>query len=502
MLITRYLGLLTVCAAATACATVAARPSIPPGVDLIGVEGLRRDLTILAGDAMRGREAGTVDELRAAAWIAGRAREAGLEPAGENGTYFQFFPLRRTRLTEQSAITLRDTPLDLWRDAVVVWPVRVELNAPLLFVGEGREEDLLAVDIRGRAVAAVLSHPDGAPPLGPDLSPRRYALLAVRQRAAFLTARGAAAVVLIADSVADPEYENIAAGWARGGYDLADARRLEGNGDPSGEARPPVIWARRDFLDDVKAGDARLLADLRTESFVVPSANVIARAPGSDPTRAGEHVLFSAHHDGLGVRFPWAGDSIWNGADDNASTSVALLAIAEAFTTYRPARSALFVWHGAEELGLLGSQWLVSHPTVPLESIVAVLNGDMIGMNHPDTAALLGSVPPHRSSTTLVQMALSANELTGDFVVDPSWDDPLHPESFFFRSDHQPYLRAGIPVLFFTTLLHPIYHTPEDEPERIDYAKLTQMARWMYATGWAVAEAPVRPGLDSPAAVR
>jgi Zn-dependent M28 family amino/carboxypeptidase len=81
-------------------------------------------------------------------------------------------------------------------------------------------------------------------------------------------------------------------------------------------------------------------------------------------------------------------------------------------------------------------------------------------------------------------------------VIDTSWDDPRHPEGWYFRSDHLPYARAGIPALFFTTLLHPDYHTPEDEPERIDLDKLLRMTRWMHATGRAVAEAPERPGVD------
>jgi Zn-dependent M28 family amino/carboxypeptidase len=90
-----------------------------------------------------------------------------------------------------------------------------------------------------------------------------------------------------------------------------------------------------------------------------------------------------------------ARDSIYNGADDNASVSVAMLAIGRAFARSPGRRSALFVWHGAEERGLLGSRWHAWHPTVPRDQIVAVLNADMIGGNHPDTAGLLGVQPPH-----------------------------------------------------------------------------------------------------------
>jgi Zn-dependent M28 family amino/carboxypeptidase len=130
-------------------------------------------------------------------------------------------------------------------------------------------------------------------------------------------------------------------------------------------------------------------------------------------------------------------------------------------------------------------------------ALVAVLNGDMIGRNHPDSAALLGAVPPHRNSAQLVAMARAANAAVGHFAIDTTWDDPVHPEFWYFRSDHLPYARVGIPAIFFSTMLHPEYHTPQDEASRIDYSKLTRMAQWMYATGWAVANAPERPAVDS-----
>jgi Zn-dependent M28 family amino/carboxypeptidase len=173
-----------------------------------------------------------------------------------------------------------------------------------------------------------------------------------------------------------------------------------------------------------------------------------------------------------------------------------MLAIGRAFARQPARRGALFVWHGAEERGLIGSRWYAQHPTVPKSSIVAVLNGDMIGRNARGRAALLGMVPPHRNSTALVRMALEANRRVTRFAVDSTWDSPAHPEIWYFRSDHLPYARAGIPAIFFTTLLHPDYHTPRDEAARIDYVQLTAMTRWMYATGWAVANATARPTVD------
>jgi Zn-dependent M28 family amino/carboxypeptidase len=158
-------------------------------------------------------------------------------------------------------------------------------------------------------------------------------------------------------------------------------------------------------------------------------------------------------------------------------------------------RTALFVWHGAEERGLLGSRWFSAHPTVKKENIVAVLNADMIGRNNPDSAALLGVQPPHLNSNALVAAAYAANQMTGKFIIDTSWDNPRHREGWYFRSDHLPYAQANIPAIMFSTLLHPDYHTPRDNPENIDIAKLTRVTKWMYATGWIIGNAAQRPDL-------
>jgi Zn-dependent M28 family amino/carboxypeptidase len=217
---------------------------------------------------------------------------------------------------------------------------------------------------------------------------------------------------------------------------------------------------------------------------------------GTDPALRDEYVLFSSHQDHDGVRYEVNGDAIWNGADDNGTTSVALLAIARAFVAQPGRRSALFVYHGAEERGLLGSNYHSRNPVVPLEKIVAVLNGDMLGRNHPDSASLMGIQPPHRNSTELVAMALEANNATGRFALDSIWDRPNHPEGWYFRSDHLPYARLNVPALFYSSNLHPDYHTPRDGPETINYSKLTRITQWMYMTGWIVANTTRRPALD------
>jgi Zn-dependent M28 family amino/carboxypeptidase len=279
-----------------------------------------------------------------------------------------------------------------------------------------------------------------------------------------------------------------AAGGGRGG---------RGGGRGAGQAPVPILLVHRSALSEFKTDGQPIEIRLRSESFETPSVNIIGMVRGTDPKLRDEYVLFSSHQDHDGVRFSVAGDSIWNGADDNASTSVALLAIARAFVKQPSKRSALFVFHGAEERGLLGSRYHAAHPVVPLTSIAAVLNGDMIGRNNPDTAALLGSQPPHRNSLELVNMAIEANNATSKFVIDSLWDRPTHPEGWYFRSDHVPYAERNVPSLFFSTNLHPDYHTPRDEPKNIDFAKLTRMTKWMYETGWIVGNAPKKPAIDA-----
>lgn len=467
----------------------AARTSDLPAFNSIVEADLKRDLFVMASNDMRGREGGTVDELRAAAWLGEKAREAGLEPAGDDGTFLQLWRMRRSRVSDVSRLALNGVVLRMPDDAVLVTPTSAQLDAPVVFVGEGKAKDVAGIDIRGKIVAALVTPPENSPSIGPLLTARRYTMLAVRQRSAFLLERGAAAVVLVSDSIADSQFQNIATGWARGSYALDTAAST------SRATRAPVIWVRRALLDRIKAG--RLTASITTDDFVVPSVNVVARLRGTDAARRDEHVLYSAHVDGLGVRYPWDGDSIWKGADDNATTSVALLAIGRAFRAAPARRSILFVWHGSEELGLLGSRWFALHPTVAKTSIVAVINGDMTGRGPSDTASLMGVVSPNRNSRVLANMALRANERSSRFVVDTSLDAPTHPEGLFQRSDHWPYVQQHIPVIYFSTGLAPDYHTPRDSPDRVDYAKLTRMTRWMYATGWAAANADERPALDT-----
>jgi hypothetical protein len=455
-----------------------------PGIYTIKEVELKDDLYKMASDHFAGREAGTLDELRVSTWFADLARKAGLKPAGDDSTYFQFFNMWRNRISPASNIKIGDTNLKLWEDVLVAQTAPAIVSAPVIFINTPTKAELDKTDLKGKAVAVIVS-PEGIN-LNVSLPERRY-LGYVARKYADLQNRGAAAIIFIADEMAEKSWNQVVPALSRGTYDI------DGGPNAIVTGKPPILWLHPKAVGLVQSPGATLHATLNVETFLYPSVNIIGKIEGTDPVLKNEYVLFSGHQDHDGVRQPYGTDSIYNGADDNASVSVAILAIARAFKQNPAKRSALFVWHGAEERGLLGSKWYSAHPTVNKESIVAVLNGDMIGRNTPDSAALLGAQPPHRNSNTLVSMALAANNEGPKFKLDTLWDKVEHVEGWYFRSDHLPYARAGIPSIFFTTLLHSDYHTPMDDAEHIDYKKLTRVTEWMYRTGWKVANSNQRP---------
>ena len=459
--------------------------STAPQLDKIKQQDLKDDLYELAGDAFRGRRGGELGEMRASVWVAQKAREAGLKPAGEDGTYFQFFNLKRSRVANSSTVSVNGKALDLWKE---IWPtnlVDTTLEGSVVWLDKIPDN---TVDLKGKIVAMNIMPPTPIIQDWVSLWQYRYTSSAMNQQGKELLSRGVTAIIFIADDTVESLISFTGFHYQEGSYGIEGA-------ESSTAATVPIILASKQLKNIFSKQGAYLKTNLKVENFDYPSINVVAKVDGTDPKLKEEYVLFSGHQDHDGVGPAVNGDPIWNGADDNASVTVAMLAIGNAWSTQPAKRSALFVWHGSEERGLLGSRYFVSHPTVKLPSIVAVLNGDMIGRNASDSAALLGVTEPHLNSSDLVAITLAANKSIANFKVDTSWDAADHPENWYFRSDHLPYAQANVPAIFFTTLLHPDYHTPFDSPDKIDYLKLTKMTKWIYETGWRVAESAKRPAL-------
>jgi Zn-dependent M28 family amino/carboxypeptidase len=225
-----------------------------------------------------------------------------------------------------------------------------------------------------------------------------------------------------------------------------------------------------------------------TESQEVP--NVVGVLEGSDPILKDEYVVFSAHMDHIGIGTPNAdGDSINNGADDDASGTVAVLEIAEAFASLAtpPKRSIIFLLVSGEEKGLRGSAYFAENPTVPTDRMVADLNIDMVGRNWTDTIVAIGMAHSNLGETLAV--VNEAHPELGMTAIDDIWPD----ERFYFRSDHYNFARKGVPVLFFFNGTHEDYHGRDDEVERLDAEKAARVAQLIFYLGYELANRTERP---------
>lgn len=467
---------------------IVAQIAAPPGLKYITQQDLKKDLYDLADAHFNGRSAGTLDELKASMWLAEKYRAIGLKPAGDDGTYLQFFTMWRNIIGDKSSIRINNKNYVLWKDVTVARMANAELDAPILYLGNVTELDTSKVDVRGKIIALEASPKNLN--LNVSLPTWRYSTLNMTRYGMPLFRKGAIAIIFIADATAEKAWDDAVENNKRGTYDI------DGGPNVSVTATNPVLWVHASVKEELQKPGATIKASIRVDKFAYPSVNIVGKIDGTDPILKNEYLLYSGHQDAHGIRNAINNDSTYYGADDNASVDVAMLANARAFIKNPAKRSVLFVIHGAEERGLLGSRYYAGHPTVPIKNVVAVLNGDMIGRNNTDSAALLGVIPPHRTSLDLVNMALDANKEGPKFVIDSSWDRVTHLEGWFFRSDHLPYARLGIPSLMYTSLLHPDYHTPLDNAENINYPKLKKMADWMYLTGWKVANAAKRPATD------
>jgi Zn-dependent M28 family amino/carboxypeptidase len=275
------------------------------------------------------------------------------------------------------------------------------------------------------------------------------------------------------------------------GYLASDALLGRDTPSPGLEAAAAYLVARYRELGLEPAGDgATFLQRFPYGGAMVP--NVLAMLPGRDPALRGEYVVLSAHMDHVGVGIPVAGDSIYNGADDNASGTTALLEVARVLAglppAERPRRTIVFAHVSGEEKGLLGSEFWVTRPTLPIAQVVANLNLDMVGGNeHPDTVAALGG-----EYSILGPLIREVNARHPELRLTTSGD--LWPqEQLFFRSDQLNFMRRDIPALFLFNGLHECYHRPCDEPDFIDADKLARVARLVTYTAVEIGNRDRRP---------
>lgn len=221
-----------------------------------------------------------------------------------------------------------------------------------------------------------------------------------------------------------------------------------------------------------------------------PAPNVAAVLRGSDPALRDSYLVFSAHMDHVGTGAPDAtGDSIYNGADDDASGTAAVIEIAEAFASMgvRPGRSIIFLTVSGEEGGLWGSQAFVESGGIPTRSMAANVNIDMIGRNAADSVVAIGI--RYSDLGQRIRRIAGEHPDLGLAVIDDPWPD----QRFFFRSDHYNFASAGVPAIFLFAGTHADYHMPSDEVDLIDADKVARIARLAFRLGLDVATDPRAP---------
>lgn len=492
----RSLSILTALAMASALPAAAqdenaTRGAASRAADAITASLIQRHVDVIAHDSMMGRDTPSRGLELTARYVEDQFRRLGLEPGGDSGGYQQRYAITQRKLDgEGSWVRLAAGGITamaaLDRDARYIYGARSgkPVTGPAVLVGGALEdESLAAAPLHGQIVVFVVDFGRGAQRTNAALStmlghrPRAIVLVSNRDstrfdqlvRQQFRVSEGVSFESEPDPPVIEVHERAIAALLQSSGVDLAAVR----------DAAMPVVRP----LPDVQV--SATLADVTLRAVTAP--NTVAILRGTDPALRDEYIVFSAHMDHVGVNGASGKDSIWNGADDDASGTAGVLALAEAFAKAPTRRSLIFLTVSGEEKGLWGSEWFAGNPPVPIGQIVANLNLDMIGRNWKDTIVVIGK--EHSDLGETLNRVTAAHPELRMSAIDDLWPQ----ENFYGRSDHYNFAKRGVPVLFFFNGTHADYHQPSDSPEKIDAEKESRIVKLIYYVGQDVGNAAKRP---------
>ncbi len=529
-------------------ATAAAQPSSLAVsrrlADQITAAQLKDYLYFVASDEMEGRDTPSRGLDLTAKFLAMNLSRWGLKPAGDNGTYFQRIALQRVKLDAAGTSLEVGGQKFAFGEGLLAQPVAGSAaSAPLVFVNHGwvvkakSMDPYQGVDVKDKIVVVL----GGGIPKGvtfADLSSGKQGVDWITPDV-YAETHGARGLIFIPNGQVLANWDRLRQNFTTSGTISVEKFKKEEEGGKiprvtvsektlealmQGEKQTAAALLDRSQADGVKAfdfsADKKVSLTVATKVEQVYTQNVVAVAEGRDPVLKNEYVALGAHYDHVGTGTPGGGrapslkgdtsDTIWNGADDDGSGTVALLAIAETLgKNPPPKRSALFVWHCAEEKGLWGSKYFVENPTIPLDRIVTQINIDMIGRSkpagdaNPANASLAGPneiyvIGSKMMSTQLGELSEATNHAYMNLKLNYLYDDPKDPNQFFYRSDHFNYAKNGIPIIFYFDGEHEDYHRPGDHPDKIDYPKMEKVTRTVFVTLWELAERPARPVVDKP----
>jgi len=517
-------------------ALVAAAP--PRALAALDSATLGRHLAVLADDAMEGRGTGTPGEQRTVAYVAAQMRAAGLQPGMPDGTFFQPVPLLGSTPQNVAPLTFTKGSETASFTFVRDFTIATDLDAPsaavegeLVFVGYGianpgyRWDDFKGVDLRGKILVAFVNDPPQTE-AEPNLFQADTLTYNGRWTYKYEEARrrGAAGIFLIHTApTAGYPFQVLSASAAREQIQLAtppaSPLRLKGwITQPTAQRLAQMAgttldrWfeaaASRDFRPQPTGVTLRASSEFTVRRF--NGTNVVGKVPGT--TRAGESVLYTAHHDHLGkdeALVAQGRDGIYNGAVDNASGVAMLLTLAKAWVAApRPLRTVYFASVTAEESGLLGSAYYALHPAAPMVGTVANLNVDS-GNLFGRTTDIVGLGAERSELAGILGAAARAEGMTVT-------GDPNPNAGLYFRSDQLSFARVGVPGVFFETGKSFVgqapgyaarinaeytaqrYHQPSDEIlPGMKYGGAVQQMRVAFRMGYALAASTLRPAWRS-----
>ncbi|HUF04958.1 MAG TPA: M28 family peptidase [Aridibacter sp.] len=496
--------------------------------EAITAEQLSDYLYFVASDEMGGRDTPSRGLDITAKFLALNLSRWGFKPAGDDGTFFQRMWIVTNSIdTDATKLKVGGKEFAFIEDFYLLRGNGLA-EGDLVFGGNGwmvksKNFDALAgVDVKDKIVVLYKTGFSGRGFQAPgDLAevgmtgeegvdwanPMDHAKM-----------KGAKGVIIVADPQIQRLWPRLASSLGRGrsyveglggGGSTSDSLPLFLASQEVGTAIFEGASANQDSAAAFAIGKTGTLS-AAAKTVKVPTQNVVGLWEGGDPNLKAEMVAVGAHYDHDGTRENAPGDDkIWNGADDDGSGTVAVLAIAEALAKapQRPKRSVLLVWHAGEEKGLWGSEYFNKYPTVDIKNVVAQLNLDMIGRSkkpgdrNPKNKELSGEneiyvIGSEMMSSTLGAVTRGTNSGYLNLSYNYKYDDPKDTNRFFFRSDHFHYAVNGIPVVFWFNGVHEDYHQPSDHPDKIDYQKLEKVTRTIFLTLWKIAELDDRPAVD------
>lgn len=517
------------------------------GLKSISQDELKMHLQFLSSDELEGRDTGEPGLQVAARYLAVQAAHLGLTAVDADKDFLQPFYIREKaydRENSHTTITVADTFSIVNRESFYIFPApqgdKTLIEGEVIFAGYGIKDeqnkynDFENIDIKDKVVLIMNRAPMNEEGTEAQFDNDKWSSMQNFQyKMQYIYSQEPRAVLIVMDPKSGMQsIEDVNPAIAR--Y-LGKSRELK---PEKAEGASPqrniggMVLIHRSVADLLLEASGKTLKDLQLEidqnlapqSFLLEDTqvkielnmsstdlevyNVFGLIEGSDPALKDEVVIYTAHYDHVGTN---GQGGVFNGADDNASGSVALIEIAEAFMKEkkRPKRSIGILWVSAEEIGLFGSQYFANHPLVSSEKIAAAINLDMLGRTKTeedaessrsgltiqagDSVKVIGGL----QSKVLMDINTSSLEEMG-LIGNYQYNDIHHPDRYFYRSDHISFARKDIPVLFYSTGTHRDYHMLTDVEERIDYDKYLKMTRFCYKVGFNVAQYSGSIKVDKP----